>query len=84
MIGQDAIRQDADGMPLVRLDYHAIEGVELSFFVEHMHPNHRPVQDVINKPTGCGSRRSWHGRRQYQLLASLAAPPPLARGCFAT
>ena len=78
MVGQNTIRQDTNGLPLVRLNHDALERLEVGVLAEHMHPADRSVQDVINKPPRCYSRCSWHDNHSYQnggsasiLIASL-------------
>ena len=73
MIGHNTVRQDADGLPLVRLNHDALERLEIGVLAEHMHPPDRSVQDVVNESSRCYPRCSWHDtihtktvdRRQY-------------------
>ena len=38
----------------------ALERLEIDVLTEHMHPPDRSVQDVINEPSRCYPRCSWH------------------------
>jgi hypothetical protein len=58
--GSNAIRQDTNGLPQVRLNHDALERLEFGFLAEHMHPADGSVQDVIDKAPRCYSRCSWH------------------------
>ncbi len=60
MIGQDAIRQDADCLPLMCLDHDALKRLKVILLSEHVHLPGRSVVDVINKPARCYSRCSGH------------------------
>src|SRR5271166_4982976 len=72
------VRQDADGLSPVRLNHDSLERLEIGFLAEHVQPADLSVQDVINKPSRCYSRCSWHAIHPDQnggsapiLIASL-------------
>jgi len=60
MVGHNTVRQDTNGLPLVRLYHHALERLEVGVLAEHVHPPDRSVQDVINEPSRCYPRCSRH------------------------
>ena len=66
LVGQNTIRQNTDRSTLVRLNHDALELLEVGNLAEHPHPADRSVQYVINKPTRCDSRCSWHNTYRYQ------------------
>ena len=41
-------------------DHNALERLEIDVLTEHMHPPARSVQEVINEPSRCYPRCSWH------------------------
>ena len=38
VVRQNTIRQDTNGLPLVRLDHDALERLKIGLLAEHMHP----------------------------------------------
>jgi hypothetical protein len=60
VVGQDAVRQDADRVPPVRLEQDAMERLEVGVLAEQAHPAHRAVQHVVDLPAGRVSCASWH------------------------
>ena len=61
VVGQDAGGQDADRVPLVRLDHDPLERLEVGVLAEEVHLADRSVQHMVHLPAGCFSRCSWHG-----------------------
>jgi len=60
-VGQDAVGEDADRAPLVRLDPDPLERPEVGVLAEEVHLADRSVQHMVHLPAGCFSRCSWHG-----------------------
>ena len=77
--GSNAIRQDMNGLPQVRLNHDALERLEVGLLAEHMHPADGSVQDVIDKAPRCYSRCSWHRHICYQ---NEGLPSPQSRTGF--
>jgi hypothetical protein len=63
VVGQDAVGQDADRVPLVSFDHDPLERLEVGVLAEEVHPAARSVQDMVYQPAGCFSRCSWHGQK---------------------
>ena len=61
VVGQDAAGQDADRVPLVRLDQDPLERLEVGVLAEEVHLADRSVQHIVHLHAGCISRCSWHG-----------------------
>jgi len=61
VVGQDAVGQDADRVPLVRLDHDPLERLEVGVLAEAVHLADRSVQHMVHLPAGCFSRCSWQG-----------------------
>jgi len=61
IVGQDAVGQDTDRVPLVRLDHDPLERLEVGVLAEEVHLADRSVQHMVHLPAGCFSRCSWHG-----------------------
>ena len=60
VVGQDAVGQDADRVPLVRLDHDPLERLEVGVLAEEVHLADRSVQHMVHLPAGCFSRCSWY------------------------
>jgi hypothetical protein len=63
VVGQDAVGEDADGVPPMRLDDDLLIRLEVGVLVEEADPADRPVQDVVDLTCRSLSRGSWHGLR---------------------
>ena len=60
VVGQDAVGQDADRVPLVRLDHDPLERLEVGVLAEEVHLADRSDQHMVHLPAGCISRCSWY------------------------
>ena len=78
VIGQDAIRQDADGVSVVGFDHDVLERLEVGVLAQEVHPAHRSVQGMVHLPILCFSRGSWYreqGTKERRPPPILAASP---------
>jgi hypothetical protein len=55
------VGQDADRVPLMRLDHDPLERLEVGVLAEEVHLADRSVLHMVHLPAGCFSRCSWHG-----------------------
>ncbi len=61
VVGQDAVGQDADRVPLVRLDHDPLERLEVGVLAEEVPLADRSVQHMVHLPAGRFSRYAWQG-----------------------
>ena len=82
VVGQDAVRQNAERMPAMGLDHDPAKRLEVVVVTEQPHPPDCTVQDVVDPASRCFGACPWHRNKSIparRLQVNLAASPFLLR-----